>query len=208
MKKLITLVMIAVVSFSSLQTQAQAFDKSTKQLSIGLGVADMWHFALWDKNVYTYYKSFAPITGQLSVQGEFAVHKYIGVGFNVGIGGRARSAYTLGLGLANTWGYPSEFNIPIGAIANFHFYQLIADKTGKGSKLHSDKLDIYAGVNLGSGIAIHPADNYYFYTTQISALLWAGPHVGVNYFFTEKIGVKGEIGYGKTLVNAAITFKL
>jgi hypothetical protein len=27
-------------------------------------------------------------------------------------------------------GYSSEFNIPIGVIANFHFYQLIADKVG------------------------------------------------------------------------------
>lgn len=210
MKKLFTILTFAALTMATSEVSAQAFDKSSKQISIGLGGANMWHFGTWDRSVYGYYgTAFAPITGQLSVQGEFAVHKYVGVGFNVGIGGRARSSWRAGLypGLYS-YGYSAEFNIPIGAIANFHFYQLIADKTGKGGKMHSDKLDIYAGLNLGTGVAIHPADQLYFNTTQVSALFWAGPQVGINYWFNPKIGVKGEFGYGKTFVNAGIVFNM
>lgn len=210
MKKLFTIFTFAALTLTTSEIHAQAFTKESKQISIGLGGADMWHFGTWDRSVYGYYgTAFAPITGQLSVQGEFGVHKYVGVGFNVGIGGRARTAARLSpYGYAYSYGYSAEFNIPLGAIANFHFYQLIADKTGKGGKMHSDKLDIYAGLNLGTGVAIHPADSYYFNTTQVSALFWAGPQVGINYFFTPKLGVKGEFGYGKTFVNAGLVFNL
>lgn len=209
MKKLLAAFVFAAITLTSIESKAQAFDKSTKEISIGLGGANMWHFGAWNRSTYGYYgTAFAPITGQLSVQGEFAVHKYVGVGFNVGIGGRARSSFTYVYGVATGWGYPSEFNIPIGAVANFHFYQLIADKVKNGSKLHADKLDIYAGLNLGTGVAIHPGDNYYFSSTQISALFWAGPQVGINYFFNPKLGIKGEFGYGKTFVNAGLVFKL
>lgn len=210
MKKLFTILTFAALTLATSDISAQAFTKESKQISIGLGGANMLHFGTWDRNVYGYYgTAFSPITGQLSVQGEFGVHKYVGVGFNVGIGGRARSSYVVGPYGVTGWGYASEFNIPLGAIANFHFYQLIADKTGKGGKMHSDKLDIYAGLNLGTGVAIHPADPYYFgNTTQVSALFWVGPQVGINYFFTPKLGVKGEFGYGKTWVNAGLVFNL
>ena len=204
MKRLFTILTVVLLLFVYQGTQAQAFDKSTKLISIGIGAADMWHFSQWG-NAYGVYGlgSYAPITGQISIQGEFPVHKYVGIGFNTGIGGRASSSIS-----GFNYGYPGEFNIPIGAIGNFHFYQLIAEKTGKGSKLHSDKLDIYAGLNLGSGIAIHPADSYYFGSTQYSALFWIGSQVGINYYFTDKLGIKGELGYGKTIFNAALVFKM
>lgn len=209
MKKLFTIFTFAALTLATSEIKAQAWTKESKQISIGLGAADMWHFGTWDRTVYGYYgTAFAPITGQLSVQGEFGVHKYVGVGFNVGIGGRSHPRYATVWTPGYVYGYGSEFNIPLGAIANFHFYQLIADKTGKGGKMHSDKLDIYAGLNLGTGVAIHPADGGYFTSTQISALFWAGPQLGINYFFTPKIGVKGEFGYGKTFVNAGVVFNL
>ncbi|MBS1593575.1 MAG: hypothetical protein JST90_04585 [Bacteroidetes bacterium] len=207
MKKLFTILTFAALTLTTSHLGAQAFDKSTKQISIGLGPASMWHFGGFGYGYgYGYgYTGYSPITGQLCIQGEFAVHKYVGVGFNVGIGGRAASpAGRLGYGYG--WGYP-EFNIPLGAIANFHFYQLIADKTGKGSKMHSDKLDIYAGLNLGTGVAIYPKGNY-FADTRAAALFWAGPQVGINYWFKPNIGVQGEVGYGKTFINAGIAFKL
>lgn len=204
MKKLITLVMIAVVSFSSLQTKAQAFDQSTKMLTISIGGADMFHIPAG----YAYYSSlYSPLTAQLYVQGEFAVHKYVGVGFNATIGGRpANYGYYGGIyGYGGYYtGYRSEFNIAVGGLANFHFYQLIADKTGKN--LHADKLDIYVGLSLGGGVAIHPSDAYY--GTNIDGLFYVGPQVGVHYFFNDRIGINGELGYGKTFVSAGVTFKL
>ena len=204
MKKLQTLVMIAMVSFISLQTKAQAFDNSTKMLTISIGGADMFHIPAG----YNYYTGFySPLTAQLYVQGEFAVHKYVGVGFDATLGGRPNNYGYSGLYGYNGYGfgYRSEFNIAAGALANFHFYQLIADKTGKN--IHADKLDIYVGLSLGGGVAIHPSDAYYN-STNLDGLFYIGPQVGAHYFFNDRIGINAEVGFGKTFVSAGVTFKL
>ena len=165
---------------------------------------------------YNYYNSaFSPITGELTLQGEFAVYKYVGVGFSAGIGGRAGSGalfvpgYIYGPGVYSYGWYP-EFNMPIAAIANFHFYQLIADKVSNGAKLHADKLDIYAGINLGTGFAIHPGivDGYGVRHTYVDALAFGGIQAGARYYFKPKIAAFAEIGWGKTWINGGITFKL
>ena len=216
MKRLITIVMAVILSTATVNTQAQAFEKGSKLITIGIGGASMFHIGVGDfataSSAY-YGSSFSPLTGELSVQGEFSVHKYVGVGFHVGIGGRAYGAgvatYSYYGGYSGGWGYPSEFNIPLGVIANFHFYQLIADKSSRGSKLHADKIDVYAGVNVGTGIAIHPADgNYGNTSTFLSVLAWGGPQVGARYYFKPNMGVNLEFGYGKTFVNAGLTFNL
>ena len=209
MKKISTVALVLVLSFTTLNTQAQAFEKGTRFITLGLGAANMYHIPTWGGGIGTL-GAFAPITGQFSVQGEFSVHKYVGVGFNVGIGGRV-NGYGTGLGYLYSYGsYYSgraEFNIPMGVIANFHFYQLIADKSSRGSKLHADKLDVYAGVNLGTGIAIHPSDSYYS-STDFSILAWGGIQAGARYFFKPNFGVNLEIGFGKSIINAGITFKM
>lgn len=198
MKKL-ALSVIAILSIS-LASNAQAFEKGGKYISLGLGGSNFWHIS--SNGYFGSYGNFGytPITGQLSVQGEFGVHKYVGVGFTTGIGGRAAGTgiYRYGWGS----GYSSEFNIPIGVIANFHFYQLIADKVSKD--IHADKLDVYAGLNLGSGVAMFPGTD----PLQVSALFFVGPQVGARYFFTPNMAANLEVGYGKTWVNGGLTFKL
>ena len=220
MKKIITIVMAAILSIAAVNTQAQAFEKGSKLITIGIGGASMFHIPVGDyanaNSTGFFYggSSFSPLTGELSIQGEFSVHKYVGVGFHVGIGGRAYGAgvatYSVYGGYTGGgWSYPSEFNVPLGVIANFHFYQLIADKSSRGSKLHADKIDVYAGVNVGTGIAIHPADdNYGNKSTFLSVLAWGGPQVGARYYFKPNMGVNLEFGYGKTFVNAGLTFNL
>ncbi|MFN8317723.1 MAG: hypothetical protein U0T32_14840 [Chitinophagales bacterium] len=198
MKKL-ALSVIAILSIS-LASNAQAFEKGGKYISLGLGGSNFWHIS--SNGYFGSYGNFGytPITGQLSVQGEFGVHKYVGVGFTTGIGGRAAGTgiYRYGWGS----GYSSEFNIPIGVIANFHFYQLIADKVSKD--IHADKLDVYAGLNLGSGVAMFPGTD----PLQVSALFFVGPQVGARYFFTPNMAANLEVGYGKTWVNGGLTFKI
>ena len=90
--------------------------------------------------------------------------------------------------------------MPVGIIANFHFYQLIEDKTSKD--IHGDKLDVYAGLNAGSGIGYAPTPR------KVAALFFAGPQVGVRYYIKPTIAVGGEVGYGKSFVNGGVTFKL
>lgn len=213
-RKNLSLLFILIVSTGL--AFGQAFDASTKIISIGLGGSSMYHIPS-GYNAYYANSYFSPITGELTVQGEFAVYKYVGVGFSAGIGGRAAGGAAFLPGYYGYYGHPgyytgyySEFNVPVAVIANFHFYQLIADKVSNGDRLHADKLDIYAGVNLGSGVAIHPGyvDANGNKHTAIDALAYGGVQLGARYYFTPKIAVFGEFGWGKTWANAGITFKL
>jgi hypothetical protein len=192
MKKIL-IAAITIITFFTASTglKAQAWERDTKLLGIGLGASSFYHI----DNYYSYGYGrgwYAPITGQFNFFGEFGVHKYVGIGFTTGLGGRSGWAYY----------YAGSLNIPIGVLANFHFYQLIADKTGKD--IHADKLDIYAGVTVGSGVAFifDPNNNHAI------PIAFGGPHVGIRYYFKPTIGVTGEVGFGKSIINAGLVFKL
>lgn len=183
---------------------AQAWEKSSKILSINIGGASYFHPYKYYNGAY-YRNFFTPVTGQLLLQGEFGVHEYVGVGFSAGFGGGTGIGGWGWRGIYSGYsGYNPEINIPVGVLANFHFYQLIADKTG--ANLHEDKLDVYAGVSVGSGVAfMNPGNSSRDFITPLA---YGGPHVGVRYFFTDKLAVNGEVGYGKTFLNAGLAFKL
>jgi len=197
-KSLLATLLLVATLFTNV-SYGQAWEKSSKVLGLGLGAASFWHL---NNGVST------PITGQLNFKMEFGVHDYVGVGFQTGIGGGGPLGVGVGWGRSGIWGgsyysgYNGSFNFPIAAYANFHFYQLIADKSGKD--IHADKLDIYAGLNVGSGVGVLFFDN----NTIVTPLVMFGPQVGARYFFTDKFGVNLELGYGKNIVNGGIVFKL
>ncbi|MFC2176279.1 hypothetical protein ACFLR1_04860 [Bacteroidota bacterium] len=189
------LLALTIPFLMSTQTvSAQAWTKNTNVISVGLGASSFYHFDKTYRNSLLGFgrATYAPVTGQINVDGEFGVHEYIGVGFSTGLGGRA--------GLFT--GYNGSFNIPLAAVANFHFYQLIQDKTG--ANLHADVLDIYAGANLGTGIA------FVFYNsgTVAAPLVYGGVHVGIRWYFVENIGLTGQFGFGRQLANIGVAFKL
>ena len=187
------LVLVSILIITSNTSNAQAWEKSTKVLSLGFGASQFYHIDNYYYSGPKYGRNFySPLTGQFNFQGEFGVHKYVGLGFTTGVGGRG--------GYWN--GYNGEVNMPIGMIVNFHFYQLIADKNGKN--IHADKLDIYAGLNIGSGVAVA----FYPTVTRISPIAFGGPHVGIRYYFSPKVGVNAELGWGKSIINAGFVFKL
>ena len=192
MKKLL-LSIIALATISTF-SNAQSFEKGGKYLSLGLGGTNFWHLGTGSPSVYGYGFGYTPNTGQVNLQLEFGIHKYVGLGLTTGVGGSG------GLGI-----YGAEFNIPVGVIANCHFWQLIADKTGKGDQLKVDKLDLYAGINVGTGVGMLFGGAG---TVTPTALVFVGPQIGVRYFFTDKIAVNGELGYGKSWVNGGVVFKL
>lgn len=181
--------------------KAQAWSKDSKVLSLGIGGSNFWYFGnnrrvvttVGGVPIYARYNYGWATTGQLNFQGEFGIHDYVGLGFTTGFGGRP------GLYYANS----GLVNFPIGMIANFHFYQLIADKTGKN--IHADKLDIYGGVSIGSGIGAIFFDND---DAVVTPIIFGGPHVGIRYYFKPKVAVNGEFGWGKSWINAGFSFKL
>jgi hypothetical protein len=197
MKKILqAFIIICTLSFAATEAKAQAWTKDSKVLSIGLGASQFFHidnYYYGNGNPNNFQNWYTPLTGQFNFQGEFGVHRYWGIGFTTGIGGRGPWAN----------GYNGEINIPMGMIVNFHFYQLIADKRPE-KNIHSDKLDIYVGGSLGGGIAL----TYYPDVTRIVPMAFGGPHAGIRYYFTKRVAVNGEVGFGKSIVNVGLSFKL
>jgi hypothetical protein len=199
MKKIFyALTLCSILALTPNLAKAQAWEKSTKVLALGFGASQFFHI---DNYYYNDIRGargwYWPLTGQLNFQGEFGVHKYVGIGFTTGLGGRGgpRSGYT------------GEINAPIGMIVNFHFYQLIADKSSKN--IHADKLDIYAGANFGGGIAAtFYNDAYYNNTVRIVPIAFGGLHAGLRYYFKPKVGLNAEVGFGKSIVNLGFVFKI
>jgi hypothetical protein len=196
MKKILLITMLfSTMLLSSNHAKAQAWQRNSKVISLGFGVSQFFHF---DDYYYRDGGKFRgrswhwPMTGQINVQGEFGVHKYLGLGFTTGVGGRGRINDN----------YKGEFNIPIGMIFNFHFYQLIADKKSKAK--HADKLDMYFGANAGSGIAV----SYYNDLRRARPIGFGGLQFGLRYYFNDKVGINGEFGFGKSLANIGLVFKL
>lgn len=203
MKKFITpLLLLTIILIARQEISAQAWTKDTKVLAPALGGSSYVYF--YPNNYYGgYYGNYkgraaffgrGAYTGGLFLQGEFGIHDYVGIGFTTGLGGKA--------GNGNYYYTVPEMNFPIGFIANFHFYQLIADKTGKN--IHADKLDIYAGMNAGSGFAVQ----YWDSRSHIVPIGFFGLQGGIRYYFVPKVGVNAELGFGKSFALAGFVFKL
>lgn len=187
------LALIVPFLFSYQNGHAQAWTKDTKVISLGLGASSYYHVGNTRVGLLVVNRAYAPVTGQLHVEGEFGVHEYVGVGFHTGVGG----------GVGTFTGNSGSFNFPIGFLANFHFYQLIEDKTGKN--LHAEALDIFVGANVGSGVGVVFYNNS---SASVLPLAYGGLHVGARWYFSENIGLSGQFGFGKSLVDLGLVFKL
>ena len=191
MKSRITVFCLLFLSLSQLSSRAQAFEKSSSLLTVSLGAASMIHIPIGDYRGYYYRSSYTAITGFIRAEFEKGVHKYVGVGGFVDLGGRGgpRNYYYDYYGnYYYSGGYYPSFNISAGAVANFHFYQLIQDKVKKN--IHADKLDIYTGVNFGVGIAIHPSDMKTGDYARVVGVAWeSSKGDGVIHFVNVAVGI-------------------
>ncbi|HUM52532.1 MAG TPA: hypothetical protein PK431_11985 [Chitinophagales bacterium] len=195
--KMSNLTSYAAPKKSSKSSGEKAFEgKGSKTLSIGLGMSSylgnfgsggFYRYGGYSYGGYAYGFWYS---GTLSIQAEFGIHDYVGLGLVTGIGGR------------NYRGGGGILYVPVGIMANFHFFQLIEDKTSKD--IHGDKIDLYAGLNVGSGLAVSfPASS-----STIGGMLFVGPQFGIKYYPKPKFGIYAEVGYGKSLLEAGISLKL
>ncbi|HRP52188.1 MAG TPA: hypothetical protein PLI97_01620 [Fluviicola sp.] len=209
MKKVSLLLVLAMYFLAPMNSNAQAFSgKGSTYLQLGFGMA--YHssgYRDYDR-IYNYRYN------QFNFQMEFGVHQYVGLGFMIApeIGSRY-NGYYVGYYYPG-YNYPKyspywSVGIPVSFIVNFHFLNLIADKQG-GS--YTDKLDVYAGLSVGSGPVfrrVHKKyDNGNYYGSRVGFLLFAGPHLGIRFFPVEKVGIYAEFGYGKSVITGGVAFKL
>lgn len=114
----------------------------------------------------------------MNVQGEYGVARFIGLGWGTGVNLYFPAHTTL-------------IEVPIGLKMNVHILEA-ANVDVRG-------LDVFAGVNIGGGPA--------FYTTGgATGLLYAGPQVGLRYWFNPHIAIHTEFGWGQTFANLGFTF--
>lgn len=196
MKKILLIICtMTILLFTAGSTKAQAFaGKGSKYFTLGVGVAHYIEFGGYRSTYgygYGYGYGFGFFRPTLAVNAniEIGIHKYVGIAPCFGF---STTFYTGGeVGL----------EIPLGVQANFHFFQLIGDKTGKS---FADKLDIYAGANVGGG----PTFGLFSGGLSVYGFIYAGPQVGIRYYPKSNIGITAEIGYGKTIANVGMVIKM
>ncbi len=149
-------------------------------------------------NIHSGLKFTTPLP-QFNFKAEFAVHRYWGLGI-IGSTSEGKSYnYT------NDHTTSTIFNADAGVFTNFHFYQLIADKTGQHKKMLSDKLDVYVG---GGLFYRYQIENIPGIIVQKSNLIMPDFHMGVRYQITSMVGIYGELGVGQSIFNTGVIFKL
>lgn len=200
MKRSILSLAIVLLCFISSQVNAQAFDSHTSMFSVGAGMTNspVLMGAIHREHPENMRLSFTPLRPQFTFKGEFAVHKYWGVGFTTSVdGGHYQAVQFVNAPY-------DQINMQVGALANFHFYQLIADRMNNNPKLHADKLDIYTGISLGYILTVNMQPGY----TNYQHGIMADYHVGVRYNVTKRFSVYGEVGYGQSIINLGASFKI
>jgi hypothetical protein len=192
---------IVLLCFVYSQSHAQAFERKSILLSFGLGgIADVTGASSSGEFGPPTHIEFSPLRPQFLFKGEFAVHKYWGVGFIASVDGRANMSYPYSQGLRY-----SAINTQLGLLVNYHFYQLIADKLHNPKKMHADKLDIYTGFSIGAAMNAGHVDG--FPSQNPSFAPFMGLHLGIRYYVTQHLSVYGELGIGQSYFNTGITYK-
>jgi hypothetical protein len=181
--------------------------KRAKVLTLGLGITE--HYTFYPENGTGPKGRTSPLYGSLTLQMEFGIHKYVGVGGYLGVEyANNLSRRSLGVGVLTGFGIYSNSSfqslaVPVGVFGNFHFLKLIAEKSGKS---FADKMDVYAGISFGSGPAFALAKSgFENLGNDTGFILHGGPHVGIRYYPKSRIGVYAEAGYGKSYLNGGLS---
>lgn len=185
--QLITITILLTLFFTA-PTQAQGWIHDKKGMySLGMGVTQVVFLPA------RHYPLNHLGSGGLSlnIAGEYKVHRFIGIGWQTGINLFVYGRY---YDKRDQLYYNSTVvGIPIGFKANVHILEAANAKV-------KDRLDVYAGLNVGGGPSFHTGTNRGVY-----AFIYGGPQVGVRYWF-EKVAIFGELGWGATLANIGLTF--
>lgn len=101
-----------------------------------------------------------------------------------------------------SWGKWSYSYIVIAATGNYHFLET------------SKNLDAYAGIGLGYTIVSSSYtskagyENYNWNWSAGGSYFGYDFHVGARYYFTPKLAVMGELGYGFGIFRVGISYKI
>ena len=174
---------LALLCFATLATAQitkgnDYFQEGQVQLNAGIGLLP------------TYYSHTSKVLPPVSVSAEMGISNTISVGGFLGVS----------TGREEWWGGDINYSfIIIGARGSYHFGIF-------------DKMDTYAGLMLGYNIVSANYDdrfydNSYDYSAAASAMTLSA-YVGARYQLKEKLSLFGELGYGISVLNLGVSFKL
>lgn len=179
--KILSFVLLAV--FISSSSYGQYFKEKDKVLNLGIGLGS----ALYESGAST---SFPPLSASL----EYGVKEGVGPGV-IGIGGllgHTSAKYTIGVPGA-TYSWKTSYTV-IGVRGVYHLVDL------------ADKLDAYGGVMLGYSI-VSTSGTFGTYNSASSGANFS-IFAGARYYFSDKVALMGELGYGFAIINVGVAIKL
>lgn len=170
-------------------SEAQSWTQGRKGVhSAGIGYARGIFIPVYNHpghGHYSYGVSF-------NISGEYRVHRVLGLGWQTGV-----NIFTHGYYYDkhddHYYSNPAT-GVPIGFKLNVHILEAANAPV-------RDKLDVYAGFNLGGGPLFHQEPN-----GDAHAFFFAGPQVGIRYWFDKKLGIFMELGWGATAANFGVSF--
>jgi len=194
MKKFSTLIMMVVLG-ANLTASAQAFTEGQSSVSLGYGFGNL------SQSLFKAYESLPDFNykgaGPLFLKYEYGISENIGVGVNV--------AY---IGAKVTW--TDEFievepGVPLRQETSWTSYSILARMNYHIPVGSTDKFDPYFGVGIGYRSGKWKAsdnDPDFDWGVELDSPFILGMEMtgGARYLFTENIGVYGEVGLAKGLL--------
>ena len=178
-----------LIMLSVILSEAQGWNQNRKGIySAGIGYAQGVFIPVYDypgHGRYSHGVSF-------NISGEYKAHRVLGLGWQTGIDIFTHGYYYYKPD--DDYYYATAIGIPMGFKLNVHILEA-------ANAPIRNKLDVYAGFNVGGGPAFHRDPD-----RGANGFFYVGPQVGIRYWFDKKLGVFGEFGWGATAVNAGISF--
>jgi hypothetical protein len=163
---------------------SQLFLKGSKALNLGVGLGLGYGYGL----------SGLHSTPAMSASFEYGVADNIGPG-TIGVGGMVgyKSYGWKSGGYKGSWS-----NIMVSARGTYHY-----------DVFENPKLDTYAGISLGIRHERYSdnAGTDIYYSKTSASYITSGIFVGGRYYFSDKIGAFGEVGYDMSYLKLGLTAK-
>ena len=184
--KRIILAIACVASVLSLRAQESTFNEGNLVFNAGLGLGTTLYSG-------RHYSSFLP---PISVSGEYGlIEDFIAEDITLGVGGYIGLAGAEYRFPASNWGWRYNYTV-IGVRGALH-YPLV------------DKLDTYGGIMLGyNAVSVRDVGDVPSGFSSASGGLSLAIYLGGRYYFSERFGLMGEVGYGVSYLNIGVALKL